>query len=219
MITVPTGDFVGLIADVLPFAFPKPDLPEINCVRLEWDGEMLHAVAHDTNRAGWSSWHPGDEHDMDEQTAVTAAWGGADDDWDVLLPYDDALHLTKVYKLPHKEQFTPLHVEANFGTLRVTRQPDSGHSAIRSDVLGRRHDFHDPREFLEAEQNLSAVPQIGFSGKGLADFGKVRQRGPMQLSFTGAHSRTVVRIGKRFVGSISPTEDESGRRGLTLAAA
>ncbi|WP_213451561.1 hypothetical protein [Rhizomonospora bruguierae] len=58
MITIPTGELVGLLGDVVPFASPDKDMPNYNVVRLEWDGEMLHALTCDTIRIGWSSWHP-----------------------------------------------------------------------------------------------------------------------------------------------------------------
>ncbi|MBM0235923.1 hypothetical protein JNW88_00275 [Micromonospora sp. ATA32] len=70
MITIPTGDLVGVLADVIPFAFPEDDLPHVNCVRLEWDGEMLHAEATDTLHAARSSWHPDDDRDGNTSQAT-----------------------------------------------------------------------------------------------------------------------------------------------------
>lgn len=206
MITIPTGDFTGILADVLPFAFPKPDLAELNTIRLEWDGEMLHAVATDISRAGWSMWAPDDDHDDDYQTDITTRWGGADEPWSVLLPYDDAQHLVKTYKLAAKEWHVPLTVEEDRGALLVKRSADTGHAAIRTDIRGRFVEFPDPREVLEARQDFKPLPALAFSPRQLADFGKVRPRGPMVMGFTGELTRTVVRIGNRFVGSIQPVE-------------
>lgn len=70
-VTITTGDLCGLLLDVAPFAFPDDDLPDVNVIRLEWDGAMLHASATDTLRAARSSWHP-DDSDGDEP--ATCSW-------------------------------------------------------------------------------------------------------------------------------------------------
>lgn len=79
MICVPTGDLTGILADVTHFASPDLEVPQLNCVRVEWDGEMLHALATDTIRIAWSSWHRDDEPDGETQDDLFTEFGGADD--------------------------------------------------------------------------------------------------------------------------------------------
>ena len=38
MITIPTSDFTGILADVIPFATNDDELPDTSAVRLEWSG-------------------------------------------------------------------------------------------------------------------------------------------------------------------------------------
>jgi hypothetical protein len=84
VITIPTGELTGLLSDVLVFAFPEDDLPHVNCVRIEWDGEMLHAEATDTLHAARSSWHPDDIDGNDSQPSLHNPLGGDDDRWVVI---------------------------------------------------------------------------------------------------------------------------------------
>lgn len=48
---------------------------------------------------------------------------------------------------------------------------------------------------------------VAYSPKLLADFGKVRPRGPLRLTFAGEHKPTLVAIGERFVGAIQPVKE------------
>lgn len=218
-ITIPTSEFTGLLGDVLPFAFPKNDLPELNCVRVEWDGERLHAFAHDTNRAGWCRWHPEDmTGDEERQDALFESWGGADEPWAVVLPYDDAKKAVEVFKLPPKEGWVPLTVECRFGALKVQRAKDTGYSSIIQVITGRLHEFGDLRAVLDVEPDRTELPSIAFDGRALADFGKVRQHGPMELVWTGEHTKALVRIGDRFRGCIRPAEIKGREPALATAS-
>jgi hypothetical protein len=220
-ITIPTTEFVGLIGDVLAFAFPKLDLPHVNCVRFDWDGEMLHAAATDTLRAARSSWHPDDADGSSDQDSLFTTLGGADDPWTVIAGYAEARELVSVYKLPSKEGRTPLALDYNRGSLRVIRTRDTGHQAITTVVESKAVDFPDVRKALDVEPVVEGVEAIHFVGQHLADLGSVRQRGALRLTFAGPRRATRVTIGERFVATLNP--DRVGERehggGLDLRTA
>jgi hypothetical protein len=207
-ITIPTSEFVGLITDVAPFAFPKPDLPDVNVVRLEWTGEMLHASTTDTMRCARSSWHPDDDPTTSgkhKQDALFGVYGGADDRWVVIAGLDDAREIAKIYKLPDKEGLTPLQLDYSRNRLRVIRSADTGHQAITTVVQPRMAEFPDLRKILDVDLLESeAVGQIAYTGRHLADLGTVRQRGTLRLNFAGDRRATRVTIGDRFVATLRP---------------
>jgi hypothetical protein len=218
-ITIPTTEFVGLIGDVLAFAFPKPDLPHVNCVRFDWDGEMLHAAATDTLRAARSSWHPDDTDGSSDQDSLFTTLGGADDPWTVIAGYAEARELVNVYKLPSKEGRTPLTLDYNRGSLRVIRSRDTGHQAITTVVESKAVDFPDVRKALDVEPVVEGVEAIHFAGQHLADLGSVRQRGTLRLAFAGARRATRVTIGERFVATLNPDRVGDRESGLDLRTA
>lgn len=214
-ITIPTGDLCGIVGDVLPFAFPKPDLPGINCVRLEWDGQMMHALSTDRYRIAISSWHPDDQPDQDVQEDLFSTPGGADEPWATILPLADAKDLVDNYKLPPKESFTALTVDHDRSSdrLKVARSRDTGYSALTQVIDGQLVDFPDVRKFLADTAPTGKVEQVVFTAKLLADFAKVRQRDAMALDFTGPDSLVHVSIGKRFAGAIMPVKLGADRDG------
>ncbi|WBB94237.1 hypothetical protein [Verrucosispora sp. WMMC514] len=207
MITIPTGELTGILADCIPFVFPDSDLPAINCVRVEWDGDMLHALATDRYRIAWSTWHPDDDPDIESQDDLFTTWGSADDPWTATITLDDAKELVKVFKLPAKEQRVPLTVEFAGGQVTVRRDRDTGYTALRLDIPDQLAEFPDVRKLLADGDRVEPVPGLAFNAKYLADFGKVRQRAAMQLSFTGSKTLAHVAIGKRFTGAIMPVTE------------
>ena len=196
-LTVPTWDLVGVIADCLPFASKDEEMPMLHGVRVEWDGERLHALATDRYRIAWSQWHPDDDPPTDTQDDLWTERGGADDPWSVFLHLDDATELVKVYKLPLKQSSTPLTVDMDTdrGRLTIKRDRDTGHSAITAVFDG---------QLLADNSALGEVDQAAFTAKYLADFAKVRCSGPMMMRFTGPDRLVHVSIGERFVGAIMP---------------
>lgn len=205
MITIRTADFVGILADVVPFATTDAECPETNAVRVEWDGSQLHALATDLIRVGISSWHPDDAPEIDAQDDVFTNLGGADEPWAVNVALDDAKHLIKTYKLPVKQGNTLITVEYAGGDMKVIRSRDTGHSAITVKVDGQPAVFPAVRDLLSSKDALQEVTGLAFGARFIADFGKVRPRGPLELEFTGTTSLTHVRIGERFLGAIMPT--------------
>lgn len=220
MLTIPTAELTGLISDVAPFSFPKDDLPDVNVIRLVWDGEMLHAEATDTMRAARSSWHPHDEPASANPSGTEPlfdAYGGADDPWDAIGALADMKELVKIYKLPDKEGHVPLQLDWDGRRLRVVRNRDTGHSAITTLVESRLVDFPDLAKVLDVEFGEQHVSHVHYAGRHLADFGTVRQRGTLRLAFGGPTAATRVTIGDRFVGTIRP-ERVSGRLDLRTAS-
>lgn len=205
MITIRTADFTGILADVIPFASTDAELLSLNVVRVEWDGKVLHAHATDRYRIGIASWDPDDAPEIDSQDDLFTDFGGADEPWAVNVDLDDAKHLVKTYKLPAKQGNTPITVEVINGDMKVVRDRKTGHSAITVKVDGMSEPFPDLRELLAGKDAIKPVSGLAFGARFLADFGKVRPRGPLELDFTGSSSLTHVRIGERFVGAIMPT--------------
>jgi hypothetical protein len=210
VITIPTGDLVGVLGDVALLAHPKPEGGTLNCVRLEWDGGMLHALATDRIRAGVSSWHPTDEPDDDGQDDLFATWGGADDPWAILLPLDDVKDLIGAYKLGPKEYRVPLTIDMHLGVLKVERSRDTGHSRIVMQIQGVLDEYLDVRKLFRDTAQLQPVTGQRYTAKFLADFAKVRPRGPFEMAF--AKGLTHITIGERFVGAITPIPEDRPER-------
>jgi DNA polymerase III sliding clamp (beta) subunit (PCNA family) len=207
VITIPTGDLTGVLADVIPFASTEDDLPEVNCVRLEWNGQMLETRATDRYRIACSGWEPGDISAGEAvQDDLFTEWGSGDDPWSTTVALDEAKELVKVFKLGEKEWACPLTVDYDSARDRLTvkRARETGHSAITITVEGTGAEFPDVRKVLGKSDVIEPVKGLGYNAKYLADFAKVRARGPLLLRFTGENSLTHVSIGSRFYGAIMP---------------
>jgi len=201
MITIPTGELVGTLSDVIPMAEADRELPEVNCIKLEWDGDTLHAIATDRYKAGWATWNPSD-------SAGETEWGGADEPWSLTIGLDDAKHLVKTYKLPTKQHYTALTIEhVHPGAVRVQRHKDTGHSAISTVIPDTFVAWPHVKEVLAAKDVLAPSDGFDVNPRHLAPFAKVRPAGPMVLRFTGPNSLIHVSIGARFTGFVFPILD------------
>jgi hypothetical protein len=209
MITIPTRELVGIVADTVPFALAGDDVPSLHAVRLEWDGHQLHAMATDQYRVAWSTWDPGDPLDENDQPDLFTTLGGADEPWHHYCPLDDAKSLVSAYKLPPKEGGCPLTIGVSNGSLTIERARETGYSALTMTIAGRGVDNPpDIRKMLAQHDAAGPVTEVAYTGKWLSDFGaKVRQNGPLRLTFCG--KVTLVTIGERFTGAIVPVKDES----------
>jgi len=209
VITIPTGDLTGILNDVIPFAFRDDDLPDVNCVRLEWDGDQLHALATDRYRIGWSTWDPTDEYEVEHQDDLFTQWGGADEPWAVTISLDDAKDLAAHYKLGPKERMVPLTIDREPERLKVSRSRDTGYSAITTIMRDTFVSFPDIRQLLKDSAQTERVAGLSFNAKYLADFAKVRPRGPLDMQFTGKGKLAHVSIGARFTGAIMSVADRA----------
>lgn len=205
MITIRTADLVGILADTIPFASADKELPNLNCVRVEWDGSQVHALTTDGYRIGWSSWHPHDEPETDAQDDLFSDWGGADDPWVAVLSLEDAKELVSIFKLPPKEGHAPLTVDLVGGQLKVVRSRETGHSAVTGQFRAGLDETPDVRKLLADADRTQETRSIAFNAKWLADFAKVRPKGPLSMRF--AEKLVHISIGERFVGAIAPAKE------------
>ncbi len=213
MITIPSGELVGLLSDVIPFADGDKDALLLASVRLWWDGSMLHAEATDRVLYGHASWSPDDapSSNKPEQESLFDRWGGTDDPWEFLLDLADAKDLVKNFKLGPKEWSVLLEVTYRFDRLSVRRRGDDEHSALLQDidVHSMNGEFPDVADMLDKARELrggrAEVAAIAFEPRRLGAFEKVRQRSPVRFTFHGPRGYAEVTIGNRFVGAIQPS--------------
>jgi len=210
MLSIPTGELVGTIADVLPFASQDKELPAINAVRVEWDGDRLHAFATDRFVAAWSRWHPGDDptadHKEGAQDGLFDDWGSADKPWSFVIPQPDAAEIVKIFKLPTKVDRHPLEVDVDYPKVTIRRRPGSDFSAITFQFeapLGSA--FPEVRNLLGRTGVSELLGEcVSWDPKKLATFAKVRYHGVPRFYLDGPHRLTLVEIGERFTGAIMP---------------
>lgn len=214
-IVIPTYDLRGILTDTLPFACVDPEYIGINAICLEWDGHLMHALSTDRYRIAWSQWSPDDAPEVDTQDDLFMTPGGDDAPWSICISLDDAKHLHSTFKLKTKEEFgVPLLVECVDKQLIVRRGKESGHAQVVVTAEAQSETLPDVRALLKESDRLEPVHGIAFDAKKLADFGKVRQRGPMEVRFTGERSLTHVSIGDRFVGAIMPVRTDADNEPL-----
>lgn len=222
MLTIPTGNLVGALTDTTPFASNEKELPAINAVRFEWDGEQLHLLATDRYVVAISTWDKDDETwgvEVVEDDLFTEL-GGADEPWAINIALDDAKELISDYKLAPKLGRVPLTVDYDHERCRLTvkRGRETGHPAKSTTVEGldAELEFPDVRQLLANADVPDKVEHISFDAKRLARFGKVRQVGPLRFTFTGESGAALVSIGERFTGAVmpvKPSESDDGPRG------
>lgn len=135
-------------------------------------------------------------------------WGGTDDPWHATISLEDAKHLVKTYKLGSKEIWVPLTIEHVGRSVRVVRSRDTGHSAISTVCVDTFVEFPKVRDILAAKDTVAPAAGFNLNAKYLADFAKVRPRGPLVMRFTGEHSLIHLSIGERFAGAIQPIRDD-----------
>ncbi|NUT31494.1 MAG: hypothetical protein HOV79_00315 [Hamadaea sp.] len=209
MITIPTSDLLGIIADVAPFALVDKDMPEWGLVRLEWTSEQLDAYATNGWVAARSSWHPDDLPDRDREDDLFQLWGGDDARWRIDIPVDDAKALLSIYKLPAKETWAQLTVEhVNLHSVRIVRTKDTGHPAITTVIRGGDAEMPDVAKALDTLREDRPTARVAFNAKQLALFDKVRPRGAVAMQLGGEKHSTRVTIGERFVATLLPASAE-----------
>jgi hypothetical protein len=225
MITVPTGELVGLLSDATPFADAEKNATTHACVLVEWDGEMLHTQATDRIYWGHASWHPNDDPDTEvAEEQLLAQWGGADNPWRCVIELADARDVVKNFKLGAKEWGVVLNLDLLDDRLRISRARDDAHSALRQDLLCRPWPvngelFPDVDVWLAGRGKYGrATDAVSFSARRLAAFAKVRQRGPITFGFWGPAGATDIAIGERFVGAIRPTPSSDSKPAASPAA-
>lgn len=214
---IPTGEFTGLLEDVMGFACPDPELPRIHAVRLQYDGEAVHASATDDTHAGLSTWHPDDLPEGASQEGLFSRRGGRDDPWSVVISLTDAADLVKKVKLKEKDRWVPLGLTFVEGLddahrLKVSRNTDHGYPGLTVTVLDRDEPMPNVRAGLDINVIPFPVAEMEFNPLLLAHFGAVRMRGDaMKIVYTGPDTPAIVTIGDRFIGGIKPVHKSSRR--------
>lgn len=225
MITIPTRDLVGIIGDVLAFAWPDDENPRFNVVKLEWDGDNLHAYATDSYVMAWSRWSSIDVKDPGEDTSP---WGGWSDPWSIVLDLADAKKVASIFKLPAKEGGTAVRIHPQKRQVKIVREHSEARAGITlmldesssvpmmppPDAIDRtvREDHHlyfpDLRSKLLQWAEREDVPttKLMVNPRLLAKFNTARPMGPMKMRISGEDA-VLVSIGEWFCGAIQPMRD------------
>ena len=215
---MPTREFVGLLADVHPFASPDDEDTYWHRIVVEWDGERLHASAGDSVRCAHVSWGPDDE-DADADTLFEADRDLDPEPWRLALSPADVKEMFTKFKLSPKQGAAPLTVDGNIGRLRVQRNGDN-RIALTSvaESLPWSDNHPNVRETIReiqiqagGERNTRA--HVVYTGAFLADFANpkvVRQRGLVSLYF--GPTSTYLTVGSHFEGAV--VQDPSSGRDL-----
>jgi hypothetical protein len=220
MITISTGDLLGLLTDVMPLATDSKDSPQYG-VLLEWtdamsDGGRLRA--HATNgglTAGVSSWDPDDREIYvapDEFAYVPGRSFEDEPAWRAFIAMPDVAEIVKTFKLPAKFLWIPLRVKVNdTGTrLIIERSRDTGKTQHLMTVqpTGTEAAVPDIDAMVEgALHRLRPRNGIKMWGHRIAAFANASRRGPLDLTFTNA-GPVVVRVGDRFAGTLTAEKPE-----------
>jgi hypothetical protein len=216
MITISTGDLLGLLTDVMPLATDSKDSPQYG-VLLEWDRANLRA--HATNgglTAGVSSWNPDDRAIYvapDEFAYVPGpSWDEQEPTWRVFIAMPDVAEIVKTFKLPAKFLWIPLNVKANdAGTVLVverSREYGKTQHLMTVQPTGTEAAVPDIDAMVEGHlRHQLAVNRVGVWGHRIAAFANASRRGPLDLTFTNA-GPVVVRVGDRFAGTLTAEKPE-----------
>jgi len=226
---MPTCEFVGCLADVLPAAGDK-DYESLHAVQIVWTGEKFYAQATDRSVIARSYWDEGVEPDRDVDEDMFVDWGSADDPWSAVISWPDAKDLVAKFKLPPKLGWAALSVEyVNHRYVRVTRSRDTGLSQLVQQVdarpeLTNAFPADMIAEVLYGRADAWQIEQreIAYPLADLSRFAGVRPRGPIALTFytndKGRHGATRVTVGERFVGAVLPIRDREEDREARTAA-
>jgi hypothetical protein len=219
MLIIQTGEFVGMLKDVVGFAPNPKDAEYAAGVRLCWDGDLLHCEAADPifGICARSSWHPGDE--PDEDVADSAAWGANDEPWITNLGVDDAKYLIKVFALKNQLRGVPLHLTHGLDRqLRVVRpaDPDTGTSAADHTVTNNPDLLIPDLKVLDDEPVASHGPVLLRCGPtGVKALAGVRTRAELQVGVAAAGNALLAVMGDRFRAAFALSDSRPAYRDET----
>jgi len=218
MITIPTTELIGCLADVLPqISDPKGALAG---VAIRWDGDTLHFTTYDVYSGATVSWTPGEgaEGSLDDDEKEEGpgwdddiAWGGDDDPWETWIRLDQAKDILKLFKLPAKLWRFPVTMKCSLSGDRLTIERTDSPKGQRLLVIPGDRDMlkkiPDVRAVAYAENRDYKFPRngrISFANTRLGAFGAVRYHGVMTLDFGSDDEPAGVRMGTRFAGFLYP---------------
>lgn len=215
MLIVPTGEFVGILSDVIPLSTESKDAPHYGLL-LEWNGHQLSAHASDSLSAGVSTYDPDDPTDFDTDVNTEHVnYGPTSEDeppWKVFLSLDDAKETVKTFKLAWKFRAVPLNIKVNAmgNRLIIERTRDTGKTehVMSMQPTGAHLSFKDIRaEVRKLMNHLEPKLHCVVWGHRLAAFEHASRRGPVALVFSVGNQPVVVKVGNRFVGYVTPERD------------
>lgn len=219
MITIPTTELIGCIAETLPH-ISDPKHSAYAGLVLSWDGEALRFAAFDVYSGAEVTWVPGEgaEGDLDEDSdqGEDIAWGGADDPWRIFITYADAKEIVKLFKLPTALWRFPVKLKVNAVGTKLTVERDDMSRGERLLVLSTYNDTlkHIPSIEQVATQisRYQTTTYVDLPTARLAAFGAALRHGTTALFFGPSDEPVAVRIGSRVVGFVY----RSGRKGFNM---
>lgn len=220
MITIPTTELIGCIAETLPH-ISDPKHSAYAGLALSWDGEALRFAAFDVYSGAEVTWVPGEGAeggigDGDETHDDDIAWGGEDAPWRIFVTYADAKEIVKLFKLPAKLWRFPVKLKVNALGTKLTVERDDMSRGERLLVLSTYNDTlkHIPSIEQVAMQISQPEPtaDVFLPPARLAAFGPSTRHGAMQLSFGAPDEPVAVRVGSRTVGFVY----RPGRKGFNM---
>lgn len=222
MITIPTYELLGMIADMLPFVDSDKDSAATHCVRIEQADDTLTMLATNRSQMFRVTWTP-------EDPELGLGLGS----FDVRVTPADAKVIANAFKLPEKLSHAPLTVSASrvmassdhLYRLKITRDADALWPATTVTVTGwgvpnvdegdsPEIDIHGTINALGRDDRVDAMlTRTGFNPKLLANLGKVERHGVVKMSFCSGRDGApmYVHAGKRFDGVMFPAKLESGQ--------
>lgn len=207
MITIPTTELIGCLADVLPQI--SDEKSALAGVKIEWDGESLHFTTYDVLSGATVLWTPGEgpeEEADDEQEDIR--WGGDDAPWATWIWLASAKEILKLFKLPAKLWRVPVTVKCSTSRDRlIIERTDSPRGERLLTVPAdpeQLKNIPDVRAVADrVGRQLGAIP-IGaaFTTSRLGAFGAVRPHAGLTLHFGADGDPVGIHVGSRFAGFI-----------------
>jgi hypothetical protein len=206
MITIPTGELIGLVNDVLPFVDSDKDSPTTHCVRVEQVGDRLTTLATSRTMAARSTWSP------DDGPVEIAG------NFDIRISPAEAKAIVSTFKLPDKLSAAPLEISMVPGymtsglyRLRIFRPGlQDVYSALKMDVEGRGPSEPDNGDAPEIDINhrldqcmvdsdpsradARRIQSAAFSPLVFAALGKVQRHGILKLHWTSERDGSAVYV-------------------------
>jgi hypothetical protein len=212
MITIPTTELIGGLADVLPIiSNPKAELAGVG---IAWDGEALHFTTYDVNSGATVRWIPGEgaegkweEGEDPEEDFQDIVWGGDDAPWSTWIRIEQAKEILKLFKLPAKLWRFPVTLKCSLSGDRLTvERTDSPKGERLLSIPGdpaMLAKVPDVRAVTDrAYERTAACEDIGFAAYRIGAFGTVRPHGTLHMAFGAGNTPVGITVGSRFAGFV-----------------
>lgn len=209
MITIPTTELIGCIADMLPHI--TDDKGATAGLVIEWTGGALNFAVFDTYSGAEVTWVPGEGAEGTYETGEGEEdidWGGDDDSWRVFIWLADAKEIVKLFKLPAKLWRFPVKLKVNLSRTKLTVERDDMTRGERLLVVSTYNDVlrHIPSipQVATMQSETTMRRGIEISAARLGAFGLARPHGPMHISWGQGGEPVRVTVGSRIEGFVYP---------------